>query len=471
MHIFLNPPIFSGFKNLFAQNYNKKHQLCCILQFFSQPLGFRSMNYQETLSYLYTQLPMFQRVGKIAFKKDLGNIQKLCLHLEQPQEQFKTVHIAGTNGKGSTAHILASILQEAGYKVGLYTSPHYKDFRERIKIDGQYISETAVVKFVEQYRSFFEELKPSFFEITVALAFYYFEQEKVDIAIIETGLGGRLDSTNIVQPLVSIITNIGYDHQQFLGDTLPEIASEKAGIIKAKTPIIIGEFHLETLPVFKKKAKELNAPLQTVWEQLKIEYIEQKGHAAVYNVFGLNNTLRYKNLELGLLGAYQIHNLGNVLLGIDELKKQGFAISEQDVRQGCKKVVELSNIMGRWQILQDSPLVICDSAHNEHGLSYLFPALKAIKTQQLHIVLGVVNDKELNEILPLFPKNAKYYFCKANIPRGLDATELAEAAKSYKLYGEAFNSVQEAYKSALKNAAKEDTIFVGGSIFVLGEVI
>lgn len=429
------------------------------------------MNYQETLDYLYTQLPMFQRVGAQAFKKDLGNIQKLCAHLRMPQKQFESVHIAGTNGKGSTAHILAAVLQEAGYKVGLYTSPHYKDFRERIKINGVYITEATIVEFVEQYQDFFEELKPSFFEITVALAFYYFAQEKVDIAIVETGLGGRLDSTNVLEPLLSIISNIGYDHQQFLGDTLAEIANEKAGIIKEQTPVIIGEFHSETLPVFRKKAVEMNAPLQTVWEHLKLDYLGQEGLSALYNVYDLDGNILYQDLALGLLGAYQIHNLGNILLAVEALKKQGFIITEQHVREACKNVVSLSNIVGRWQILQESPLVICDSAHNEHGLSYLMPALNQLKIAELHIVLGVVNDKELSKILPLFPKDARYYFCKADIPRGLDAKDLKTAAAVFELYGEAYSSVQSAYQAALQNAKKLDVIFVGGSIFVIGEVI
>ncbi|MCP4443158.1 MAG: bifunctional folylpolyglutamate synthase/dihydrofolate synthase [Aureispira sp.] len=429
------------------------------------------MNYQDTISYMYQQLPMFQRIGATAMKHKLDNIRELCQYLGSPQDQFKSVHIAGTNGKGSTTHILASMLQEAGYKVGMYTSPHYKDFRERIKINGTYISETAVVEFVAKNKTLFENLQPSFFEITVALAFQYFATQKVDIAIIETGLGGRLDSTNIITPLLSIITNIGYDHQDLLGDTLPEIATEKAGIIKANIPVIIGEYHSETFPVFEDRAKMLNAPLQLVSEHLNIELIEHTENNAIYHVSDQHGESVYPNLKLDLLGKYQIHNLGNALLAAKKLNEENFTITKENIYTACANVTKLSRMLGRWQVLQQKPFVVCDSAHNKHGLQYVLPALEARNARQLHVVLGVVKDKKVDEILPLFPKSAKYYFCKANIPRGLNAEILREKAALFELTGTAYKSVQDAYQGALGDAHTEDCIFVGGSIFVVAEVI
>lgn len=429
------------------------------------------MNYQETIQYLFSQLPMFQRVGTKAFKKDLGNIVALCQHLNQPQKLFKSVHIAGTNGKGSTAHILAAILQTAGYKVGLYTSPHYRDFRERIKINGHYISEQAVVEFVANNKAYFETLKPSFFEMTVAMAFQYFAQEEVDIAIIETGLGGRLDSTNIIHPLLSIITNIGMDHEAMLGNTLALIAGEKAGIIKSNTPVLIGETHPETTPVFTQKAKQENAPITFVDQVVQATCIHQEHQKALYKVSSSLYPLNFEQLSLDLTGNYQQHNLKNALLATCFLAQQGFQISKDHIHKACANIQKISKILGRWQILSHAPLTICDAGHNEHGLKYVSQALQQLKVPQLHIVLGMVQDKDLNKVLPLLPKEATYYFCKANIPRGLNAQALQQAAQQHQLEGTTYASVKEAFEQAQQQAQAADCIFVGGSIFVVAEVL
>lgn len=429
------------------------------------------MNYQETIQWLFSQLPMFQRVGSQAFKKDLGNITALCEHLEQPQKKFKSVHLAGTNGKGSTAHILSAILQTAGYKVGLYTSPHYRDFRERIKINGQYISEQKVIDFVANNQEAFEEIKPSFFEMTVAMAFDYFHKEKVDIAIIETGLGGRLDSTNIITPLLSIITNIGMDHEAMLGDTLPLIAGEKAGIIKANIPVIIGESHPETAPVFIKKADKENAPILFVDEVVEAELVERNIQKARYSIFSESYNLNFQELLFDLTGTYQIHNLKTALLATFFLQKENFVITATHIRTACADVQKISTLLGRWQVLSQSPLTICDSGHNGHGLQYTVNALEELNKEQIHFVFGTVNDKDLTKVFPLLPKAAIYYFCKANIPRGLEATILQNAAKEQGLNGQAYTSVQEAFQAAQAEAGDNDCVFVGGSIFVVGEVV
>ena len=402
------------------------------------------MTYQETVDWMFSQLPMYQRQGKAAFKKDLTNIIAFCDVLKNPEEKFVSIHVGGTNGKGSTSHIISSILQEAGYKVGLYTSPHLKNFTERVRINGEEISEKYVADFITKNTLFLKKQQLSFFEMTVGLAFDYFASQKVDIAIVEVGLGGRLDSTNIISPEVSVITKIGYDHTQFLGDTLPEIAFEKAGIIKKNTPIVIGEKQKEVADVFFKKALEMNAT---------ISFASDKKH----------------DVETDLLGAYQKKNGTTAIHAIKALK--GFTVSDNQLQKGLLNVVKNTNLKGRWQILQVAPRVICDTAHNKEGLYYVMHQLASLPVKNLHIVLGVVTDKKLEEILPLFPQDASYYFCKPNIPRGLDEYELQSKANHFGLLGSTYNSVNEAYLAAISNAEKEDVVFVGGSTFVVGEVV
>lgn len=406
------------------------------------------MTYPETLDWMFNQLPMYQKQGASAYKEDLTNTILLANHLNNPEKEIKTIHVAGTNGKGSTSHFLASILQEAGYKTGLYTSPHLKDFRERIKINGADISEDFVVSFIAQNKSFFEENQLSFFEMTVGLAFDYFRQEKVDIAIIEVGLGGRLDSTNIITPLLSVITNIGMDHVQFLGNTMGKIAFEKAGIIKPNIPVVIGEYTSETKPVFEKKASETQSEIFFASD------IIQETYPSV------------------LLGDYQKQNKKTVLQAIRVLQSQNqFQISEENIKNGFWNVVKNTGLQGRWQQLKEVPKVICDTAHNKHGLEIVMNQVNNQKFDKLHLVLGVVNDKDLDDILPLFPKNATYYFCRPDIPRGLDASTLQQKATSFGLNGKVYNSVTEAYKNALENASESDFIYVGGSTFVVAEIL
>ncbi|CAM1339428.1 bifunctional folylpolyglutamate synthase/dihydrofolate synthase [Tenacibaculum aestuarii] len=402
------------------------------------------MTYQEVLDWMFAQLPMYQRQGQAAFKKDLTNIFALCEELGNPQKKFKTIHVGGTNGKGSTSHMLASILQEAGYKVGLYTSPHLKNFTERIRINGEEISRDAVIDFVVNNKVFLEKQGLSFFEMTVGLAFEEFANQKVDIAIIEVGLGGRLDSTNIIIPEVSVITNIGLDHTQFLGETLPEIAFEKAGIIKQNIPVVIGERQNETEKVFIAKAEECKAPI----------------------VFASDNP---KNYATDLLGDYQKYNVTTAVTAIQQLKE--YKVSKENIKNGLLNVVKNTNLKGRWQVLQDNPKIICDTAHNKEGLFYTLEQLKKENYKQLHIVLGVVSDKNLSEILPMFPKNAIYYFCKPNIPRGLLADELEAQANGFDLVGEVFDSVSQAFEKAKTNASEEGVIYVGGSTFVVAEIL
>lgn len=406
------------------------------------------MNYQETTNWMFNQLPMYQTQGASAYKKDLTNTILLVNHLNNPQEKIKCIHVAGTNGKGSTSHMLASILQEAGYKVGLYTSPHLKDFRERIKINGVTVSENFVCDFINTHKVFFEENDMSFFEMSVGLAFDYFAKEKVDIAIIEVGLGGRLDATNIITPLVSVITNIGIDHTQFLGNTLEAIAGEKAGIIKPNIPVVIGEYTTETQPVFLAKAKANQAEIYFASDLISEEFPSD------------------------LMGDYQTHNKKTVLQTIAVLNSQKeFKIFQEDIKYGLLQVVKNTGLQGRWQQLGDSPKVICDTAHNKNGLEIVMYQIQKEKFDTLHIVLGVVNDKDLDEVLPLFPKNAIYYFCKPNIPRGLDTVILYQKATTFGLHGEVFNSVSEAYKKALQIASKSDFIYIGGSTFVVAEIL
>jgi dihydrofolate synthase/folylpolyglutamate synthase len=404
------------------------------------------MTYKETINWLFNQLPVFQNIGASAYKKDLTNTLLLVEHLNHPERKFKTIHVAGTNGKGSTSSMIASVFMEAGYKVGLYTSPHLKDFRERITINGKMISKNYVHEFVTNHKSFFENTELSFFEMTVGLAFEYFSDKKVDIAIIEVGMGGRLDSTNIITPLLSVITNIGKDHTQFLGDTLEKIAFEKAGIIKQNIPVIIGEYISETKPVFLEIAK-LN--------QSEIHLTQDKVHP---------------DYPCGLLGDYQLKNKKTVIETFRNLKSD-FIISEENIKNGILNVVQNTNLQGRWQVLQENPKVICDTAHNAHGLEIVMNQLKKEKFKQLHIVLGVVNDKDLDSILPLFPKNAIYYFCKPKIERGLSAKILQEKAATYNLKGNIYNSISIAYKKALANSDFKDLIYIGGSTFVVAEII
>ena len=402
------------------------------------------MTYQETLDWMFAQLPMYQREGKTAFKKDLTNTIALANHLGNPENKFKSIHVGGTNGKGSTSHMLASILQEAGYKVGLYTSPHLKNFTERIRINGKEISREAVVDFITENISFLEQQKLSFFEMTVGLAFNEFAKQKVDIAIIEVGLGGRLDSTNIITPEVAVITNIGLDHTQFLGETLPEIAFEKAGIIKKDVPVVIGEKQEETTKAFEKKARECSAKL----------------------VFASDDQNIYKT---DLLGDYQINNTRTAVNAMKELT--GFKVTEEHIKKGLLNVVKNTNLKGRWQVLQEFPKIICDTAHNKEGLQYTLKQLEKEKYNTLHIVLGVVSDKNLDEVLPLFPVKATYYFCKPDIPRGLNEEELAEKAKEFGLNGEIFRSVSFAYNKLIMNMKEGDVAYIGGSTFVVAEIL
>ena len=425
------------------------------------------MSYSETLHYLFDKLPMYQRVGAMAFKKDLTNIIKLCQLLDNPQQQFKSIHIAGTNGKGSVSHIIAAILQTHGYKVGVYTSPHYKDFRERIKINGEYIEEETVVTFVKRLKHHFEDIEPSFFEITVAMAFDYFAAEQVDYAIIETGLGGRLDSTNIVKPEIAVITNIGFDHIQFLGDTLPQIAGEKAGIIKEDTPVVIGETQNEIKAVFELKAQAINAPLYFANELYHLETNANEGLT-----FTEGNQVLLENFTSDIKGSYQLKNLLTALATVYIMQNRAlFKLSSEKVKQALVDIRELTRFMGRWQQISDEPRIIVDSAHNEPGVSEMINSLANIKYNQLHIVWGTVNDKDLSSILMQLPVCAKYYFCKPNIPRGLDANELRNLALNYNLKGIAHKSVSEAVILAKRNYEPGDVILVSGSIFVVAEVL
>ncbi len=429
-----------------------------------------SMTYQQTIAYLFSQLPMFQTIGAKAFKKDLTNIKRLCAELGQPQNSYPSIHIAGTNGKGSTSHILAAVLQAHGLKVGLYTSPHYRDFRERIKINGQYISEAFVIDFVAKYRKSWEMIQPSFFEITVAMAFEYFAQQKIDIAVIETGLGGIYDSTNIITPILSVITNISFDHQEMLGDNLPQIAWSKAGIIKPNIPVVIGEKQAEVLDVFTSSAKDNNAPIYFASDHYKVEKTASTWLTTNYNAY-LDNTLKYEQLQTGLSGTYQQLNLQTALQAIDLIPANICKIEEKRLRFALEHIKTLTNFIGRWQIMQESPLIVCDSAHNEAGIQQSMKDLLSLPYQQLHLVIGVVKDKDLNKMIPYLPKSATYYFAKADIPRGLDAEILRQKVAAFERFGESYPSVAAAVAAAKANAKQNDIIYIGGSIFVVAEVI
>ena len=423
------------------------------------------MNYKEALDFLYNRLHMYQRIGAKAFKKDLGNTIELSRITGDPHTQFKSIHIAGTNGKGSSAHAIASILQEAGYKTGLYTSPHLKSYRERIKINGAMISEGFVADFVSNYESDILKISPSFFEITVVMAFEYFEKENVDIAVIETGLGGRLDSTNIIKPLVSLITTIGKDHEDLLGNTLELIAYEKAGIIKEGVPIVIGDIINEPKEVIMKQAELMDAPLNSAssdWEVIL--------HDEELCDFLFQNKKIYESINPDLKGGYFLKNIPPVLEVIKELNEVGFDIKANDIKEGLQKICVNTGLKGRWQQLSEKPLTICDIGHNEDGIAQVMSQLKKIKYRKLHVVFGTVNDKLIDNIMTLLIKDAYYYFCAAKVPRALPAGELHLIANKYGLVGEKFNSVEDALQSARNNAQSEDVIFIGGSTFVVAEI-
>jgi dihydrofolate synthase / folylpolyglutamate synthase len=429
------------------------------------------MTYQQTINYLYAQLPMYSRIGAAAYKEDLHNTIALCNAINNPQTKFKSIHIAGTNGKGSTSHMLAAMLQQAGYKTGLYTSPHLKDFRERIKINGEMMTEDFVVDFVERTKTVSEEIKPSFFELTVAMAFDYFEKEKVDIAVIETGLGGRLDSTNIITPLLSIITNIGYDHMDLLGNTLEKIASEKAGIIKPGVPVIIGEYLPETKNVFIEKAKQCHAPIYFAQDEYAVSNINYTMQLLSCDVTSTAHNIT-ETFELDLNGLYQTKNIRTVLCAEGLLMQQGFSIKNADEKQALKNVKKLTGLYGRWDVISSNPTIILDVAHNEDGIKQLLNQLSLVHrtSNTVHFIMGMVKDKDISKVLSILPKNARYYFCNAHIERALPHKELLEKARSFELNGASFDDVNWAIKAAKLNAAADDIIIVCGSVFLVAEV-
>lgn len=424
------------------------------------------MNYQETLNYLYNSTPVFEHVGAVAYKEGLQNTLALDEHFGHPHTKYKTIHIAGTNGKGSCSHSLASILQEAGYKVGLYTSPHLVDFRERIRVNGKCINKERVIKFVAEEKDFFEPLHPSFFELTTALAFKYFEEQKVDIAIIEVGLGGRLDCTNIISPILSIITNISFDHTQFLGNTLAKIAAEKAGIIKKGVPVIIGEANEETRPVFNTKAKELDT---------KISFAEDDAIVVSSTTIakgGRNYILRNGSHLIGeLSGDYQEHNMNTILCACNILKQINIIKDDNFIIKGLANICKNTGLMGRWQTIQTKPKVVCDTGHNVAGWNYLAPQIKRQKCNQLRIVFGMVDDKDIDSVMELLPKNATYYWTQAETKRAIKVERVAELALQHELNGKIFNNVKDAYTKALNDSAADDFVFVGGSSYIVADLL
>jgi len=425
------------------------------------------MIYNKAIDFLYSRLPMFHRVGAVAYKADLNNTIELCSLLGNPENKFRSVHIAGTNG--SVSHMIAAVLQSAGYKTGLYTSPHLLDFRERVLINGAMIPEQEIISFIEKHRNDFERIAPSFFEWTVALAFDFFAREKVDIAIIETGLGGRLDSTNVITPLLCVITNIGLDHTNLLGDTLEKIAVEKAGIIKKNIPVIIGESQSEIKNVFIEKAMTTHSPI--VFADMKYRVTEKKLDAEFLTIDLLSRSKAYlENLKLDLTGNYQMKNVVTVAASIEELKKH-FTISEGSLRNALKNVRTITGLRGRWEVLNHSPLVVCDVGHNAEGIAYVVEQLKKTKHNKLHFVFGAVNDKNIEPVLELLPRGGEYYFCQANIPRSLDSEFLTKQANDAGLKGINYFSVNGAVDAALKNSSKDDMVFIGGSTFVVAEAI
>jgi dihydrofolate synthase/folylpolyglutamate synthase len=430
-----------------------------------------TMTYPQALEYLFSQLPAFHRIGKAAYRNDLKNIILLDNYFDHPHNKYLTIHIGGTNGKGSVSHMIASVLQEAGYKTGLYTSPHLKDFRERIKVNGEMIPENEVITFLTRHKNIIESVKPSFFEMTVAMAFNYFAEMQVDVAVIEVGLGGRLDSTNIIDPVLSVITNIGHDHMDLLGDTFEKIAAEKAGIIKKNIPVMISESQPETERVFMTKAKESESVISFADRNYSCkleEYISVNGERG-YVMRELSTNHQFKG-KLMLGGDYQSKNLQAVFAAFDTLKNV-FEISHDKITDGIRNVVTNTGLYGRWQILSRDPLTVCDTGHNREGLKYVLDQLKRIPKSALHIILGFVNDKDLGSVLPLFPIDAMYYFTKANIPRALNETVLKSEAGIYGLTGQSFSDIKTALENARTNAKESDLIFIGGSTFVVAEVI
>ena len=428
------------------------------------------MTYQEAVEYLYTQTPLFQNVGQEAYKEGLYNTVTIDRHLGCPHKLYKTIHVAGTNGKGSVSHTLAAILQASGLKTGLYTSPHLTDFRERIRVNGKPVSPDFVVRFIERNRDFLEPLHPSFFEVTTAMAFSWFAEQEVDVAVIETGLGGRLDCTNIIKPVLSIITNIGFDHTKFLGDTLPRIAFEKAGIIKKNVPVVIGEYTDETRPVFERKAEEVSTKIVFAQDNCKII-----SHKYVNPSKVIYETADLPALESGLAGLCQEKNANTILTAVSELKRKRFSINEAAIRKGFKDVCRMTGLRGRWQLVRKKPDIICDTGHNSHGLKYIAQHLEELSSKpgfgQLRIVLGMANDKDVSQVLALMPRSAKYYFTQASVKRALDASTLREMARESGLTGRVFRSVAQAVTTAQREASAEDLIFVGGSTFVVADLL
>lgn len=430
------------------------------------------MNYSETLDWLFSRLPMFQRIGQAAYKADLEVTVQLLDLLGNPQEKFKAIHVAGTNGKGSVSHLIASTLQEAGCKTGLYTSPHLKDFRERIKINGEMISEEKVIGFVEKYGNSFEKLNPSFFEMTVGMAYNHFANEKVDFAVLETGMGGRLDSTNVCFPAITVITNIGHDHMQFLGDSLEKIAFEKAGIIKENIPVVIGKKQAETKAVFEKVARDKNAPLYFAENHVSFREIRSNSvKTKNYDVW-VENELYFENIPSPLAGIYQNENLATAMQAILLMKESSLAeISKKQISEGIESVISNTGLKGRWQVLSTNPLTICDTGHNPEGISMVVQQIRQTNFDKLRFVFGMVGDKNPESVLSLLPKNAIYYFCKPNIPRGMEVDTLFEHAQKFGLEGKVYQSVTQAYNSAVNDAGANDLVFIGGSTFVVAEVI
>jgi dihydrofolate synthase/folylpolyglutamate synthase len=427
-------------------------------------------NYQDTLHYLFTQLPVFQRDGASAYKPTIANTIALCEVLGNPQEKFKSIHVAGTNGKGSSSHQLAAIFQAAGYKTGLYTSPHLKDFRERIRVNGECIPEQNVIDFAATHEALFEKIKPSFFEMTVAMAFEYFANQQVEIAIIEVGMGGRLDSTNIIRPELCLITNISFDHQAYLGHTLEAIAGEKAGIIKQEVPVVIASTQTATQAVFKEKAASQNAPIYFADQLYHLQRTNNSNQQ--YLEIEYTNALgKVQKFQSDLTGIYQLKNITGVLCAIDLLKEKFPKINNEIIASALSKVKSLTGLKGRWEVLSENPLCIADTGHNEDGIQQILTQLTFCEYEQLHWVIGMVNDKDLNAVLALLPKNASYYFCKPNIPRGLDQLILQQASAQFDLYGACYASVQEAFDVAKKTAKNNDLVLVAGSTFIVAEII
>ncbi len=427
------------------------------------------MTYEETIHYLYQQLPVFHRIGKKAFKANLDNTNAICAHLGNPHEKFKTIHIAGTNGKGSTSHFIAAILQAAGYKTGLYTSPHLKSYTERIRINGAPIAEEEVVSFVEEKKTFLEDLKPSFFEMSVGMAFDYFARQQVDIAVIEVGLGGRLDSTNVIHPELSVITNISFDHTDILGDTLAQIAGEKAGIIKRNTPVVISEYQDETKDVFIQKALAEAADIFFAEDSFSIKSFDNSGLSLALEILNKKTGLSESYVSQ-LKGSYQLKNILGVLQAVEILKQQGFDITNEALKYGIENVVSITGLKGRWQILSENPTMICDTAHNLSGITEVLSSMAKIKYNKLWMILGFVSDKDIEGILALLPKEATYIFCQANVPRALEASLLSEKAKHFNLQGFVIEDVNKAIDFVKNQASAKDLIYVGGSTFVVADI-